>query len=95
MRAFAQNINNPLQDQNVLDYITTYLGAIITAVMPLLVLAIIAGGLFYILARGDKSAIESNNKYLGKLALYGIVIIGSIMIFNVILNLIFKIYNAL
>ena len=88
-------VDNPLENQGVLDALTTYLSGIIIAALPVIIIVVIVVGLIYITARGNSTSIVENHKLFAKSALYIVGILGVVVIFNMVVNFLMKIYNAI
>ena len=88
-------VDNPLEDQGVLDTLTTYLNGIIIAVVPFVIIAVIVVGLIYIASRGNSTSIADNHKLFIKIAIYAAGVLGLVVIFNIVVDFLMKIYNAI
>ncbi len=93
--AQAENLGDPLRDSSIWSVLQTFLHAITLALAPMLVIAVIIVGLLFILARGNGSELANAKKYAMYVLLAIVIVFGLTAVLNIIVNLLYKLHNAL
>ncbi len=80
-------MSNPLTDSQLVDYIFSFLNAIIVGALPILVLAILVTGFYFIAGRGSSEQLNTAIT-LSKKVLIGMLILFSLtLVFGFIKDL--------
>ncbi len=91
----AAAVGNPLDDSTFMDAFFSFVSAVVAALLPFLVLAFIFAGLYFILARGNSSALGDARSFFFKLLIATVLILGAGIFISLFINLIKSLYSAL
>ncbi len=95
VQVYASDLQNPLEDQTVIDYIFSFLAMLGAAALPFIVIAFILAGLYFIVARGKAEGLQNASEFTKKVFIYSALILGAGLIVKMLLSFIMELYRSL
>ena len=81
---FAAKLQNPLKSENLIDFLGSILGIMLTFAVPIIVFFIIYAGFQHVVAQGNEEKIKKAHNMLLWAIVGGLIILGANVIFAVI-----------
>ncbi len=94
-QVYAADLQNPLEDQTVVDYIFSFISMLTAAALPFIVIAFILAGLYFVAARGRAEGLKNASDFTKKVFIYSAAILGAGLIVNMLLAFIMDLYKSL